>query len=127
MYVKYRTIFGATDFTYDGTHFWMADTVANKIRKMEAVDIIGYERMALNNNLSVFPNPAEDYIRIESGDVQPEGFLKIFDVNGELIRKVRAVTYRSTQRINVSALPSGVYVITLERENGKYAGRFVKR
>ncbi|MCF8232639.1 MAG: T9SS type A sorting domain-containing protein, partial [Bacteroidales bacterium] len=57
----------------------------------------------------------------------PEGFLKIFDVNGELIRKVRAVTYQSTQRINVSELPSGVYVITLERENGKYAGRFMKR
>ena len=127
MNVKYYTTFRATDLTYDGNNFWMTDTAANKIKKIEAVNISGLENNVPNNELSVFPNPAGDHIRIETGNVRPEGILKIFNEKGKLIRQMETKTCQNSQKINVSGLQSGMYIITLEGKQGNSAIRFVKQ
>lgn len=93
----------------------------------KALNISGFENKTPNNELSVFPNPAGDHIRIETGNVRPEDILKIFNEKGKLIRQMETKTCQNSQKINVSGLQPGIYIITLESEQGNFAVRFVKR
>lgn len=70
------------------------------------------------NLITVWPNPATDYININSGDLQQSGLLKItiMDLAGrELIRT------GYTEHIDISSLHEGIYII-ITSMNGKPIG-----
>ncbi len=68
-----------------------------------------------NSTLSIFPNPATDFINIDEGLIAGE--IEIYNSMGILIDKLKAES-----RINISNYPSGVYTI---RSNNR-TQRFVK-
>ena len=63
----------------------------------------------LNNGLTVFPNPASNYIKVNGlvGDSK----MFIFDVSG---RKVKTVVIKNLDTVDIQDLTNGVYFLKLE-------------
>jgi hypothetical protein len=70
----------------------------------------------LKNSLSLYPNPAKDYVMV----TLPEALQKtkitinIFNSNGQLIKQQQPATAIQTQMITVSELPKGIYWLRVE-------------
>ncbi|MEZ4778674.1 MAG: T9SS type A sorting domain-containing protein [Flavobacteriaceae bacterium] len=71
------------------------------------------------NNISLFPNPAQNMIQIESD----EQILKvtIYSILGEII-----ASENGTKKIDVSTLQRGLYLIQVETSYGRGAQKFMK-
>lgn len=67
-------------------------------------------------NISVYPNPVSNSLTLQIGDknLNEETLLQVFDISGKLIREEKL----SGNRIDVSALANGFYVLALTA-NGK--------
>ncbi|OGU60611.1 MAG: hypothetical protein A2X64_06985 [Ignavibacteria bacterium GWF2_33_9] len=79
----------------------------------------------LKSDISISPNPASDYILIDSpsikrdlGGVSDE--IKIFNIFGECVLNVGANHEMTQQKIDVSALPTGVYFVKVGKEVQKF-------
>ncbi len=73
--------------------------------------------------LSIYPNPASDYLKIESPfEIKKIG---IYNLNGKLIQQVSA--FNGTQKIDISQLPNGQYLLKGLTENGEVSGSFIKQ
>jgi ligand-binding sensor domain-containing protein len=84
--------------------------------------IVGIEEKT-NANFFIYPNPASSTITIES-KMYPMQSIKIVDVLG------REVYYLQTQNnkteIDISHLPSGIYILQLQSKSGIVSKKFVK-
>ncbi|HFA49177.1 MAG TPA: DUF4465 domain-containing protein [Bacteroidetes bacterium] len=75
-------------------------------------------------DVSVFPNPATDYLRIVWNE-QQEATASIFNLNGQLIQKMPLST--GQQNMDVQALATGMYILKIQTEEGWMSVRFVKK
>ncbi len=66
--------------------------------------------------LRVYPNPAENVVNIELGQVSDEGVISVMDVTGKVLKR-QAVSTQKIQ-VNVSDLAAGVYM--LQYSDGKH-------
>ena len=73
------------------------------------------------NNISIFPNPANDDLTIET---PRNSLLEISNIESQLI-KTFAVSSIKTN-IDISALPCGVYIVKVKTEKGVVVKKFVK-
>lgn len=80
------------------------------------------ERIVLNNNLEVYPNPASDELTVENQSSENQ-HIAIHDLKGSVI-KVAEVTAGEEQTIDISLLKSGLYIL---RDEAGHAVRFLKR
>lgn len=71
------------------------------------------------NTITVFPNPALNFISIESSEVITS--VEIFDVLGKSIYKTL-----ETIKIPVSILPNGIYILKLGVKDRIFIKRFIK-
>ena len=80
---------------------------------------------SIKGAFSIYPNPANEVLNILSSYAMDKvQQLSISNVQGQQVLK----TVRPTsERINIAALPPGVYFITIINEEGKYRLRFVKK
>ncbi len=69
--------------------------------------------------ISIYPNPAHDYIRVETMCISSVQRIDLYGVTGQ---KVLSST---ESEINVSALPEGVYFVTVFTENQKFVERII--
>ncbi|MEI6047488.1 MAG: T9SS type A sorting domain-containing protein [Bacteroidota bacterium] len=70
------------------------------------------------NQISVWPNPATDYLNVKTGELQLSGstYISVFDLYGrELIREPLS------EKIDISTLHEGIYII-ITSTNGKRVG-----
>jgi uncharacterized surface protein with fasciclin (FAS1) repeats len=66
-----------------------------------------------DNMVEIYPNPASDFIRIKSDGVI--GRLSVRDIAGRIVKEIDNVD--SSQRIDISDLKSGMYVVTFDNLN----------
>ena len=80
----------------------------------------------LANNVTLFPNPANDVIHVQCtmNNVQMTA-LEVFDVYGKLINTVNLVD--NPTQINVSGLAAGMYFVRVTTEEGVVTKSFVKK
>jgi hypothetical protein len=71
-------------------------------------------------DLSIYPNPATDFINIINVKHQIEK-VAIFDLTG------KQMISDTKQKINVSSLPSGVYILSVKTEAGFKNFKFIKQ
>jgi len=76
-----------------------------------------------DSELIVYPNPASSKITIESNNTQ-NGTLNITTILGQIILTEQYNT--SKTQIDVSQLPSGIYILQLQSKNGLSTKKFVK-
>lgn len=81
-----------------------------------SVDELSY----LERQIAVYPNPADDLLTISS-----EAPVKSFEISTMVGQRV--LSGAQTNQVDISALPTGNYLITVMIEEGRRAMRFVKR
>jgi hypothetical protein len=96
----------------------------------------------LNNSIAVYPNPTTGELRVESGEWRVEN-VEIFDVMGKEVQSLKFNVQSSEFLnlkpekfpsfggagvvINISSLPSGIYFLRIETENGIVTKKIVKQ
>jgi len=71
-----------------------------------------------SNNLSVYPNPAKDYIHINTGKAGNAG---IYSISGILVKKVTLEA--GINKIDISSLASGSYLVVTENDKATFIKR----
>lgn len=72
--------------------------------------------------VKLFPNPTSNQLTIVSDELKISE-INIADITGEMIKTIKG----STNNVNVSGLPSGIYFIQLITEEGVIAKKFIKQ
>lgn len=75
------------------------------------------------NEISIFPNPTTDIINVKSGNLNGKVLYNIYNMSGQKLMQSEL----SNNKINVSILPAGVYVLTIINENKTQNFKFVKK
>ncbi len=79
----------------------------------------------LENSVTLFPNPAKEYVDIRiDGDLNVT-MMEVYDVYGKLINTVNVID--NPTRINVSSLANGMYFVRVTTEMGAVTKTFVKK
>lgn len=77
-------------------------------------------------SFSLFPNPAESQITLQSLGGKPLGEVRIHAMDGRMVQDIgRTAMERTT--VDVSGLPAGVYIATIGGREGRAVQRFVKQ
>jgi hypothetical protein len=73
-------------------------------------------------NFKMYPNPVEDILHFSMGNNQMES-LTLIDING---KKIIELTENSNQ-LNLSKIPSGLYLLQIKTENGSISKKIIKK
>ncbi len=84
------------------------------------------ESSSVHNQLLVFPNPADDILHVETA--MPLGFFKyrIVNILGKTIDS-GIVQQDEASEIQISEIPSGMYVILINDGTKEHSARFIKK
>jgi hypothetical protein len=74
-----------------------------------------------SNDLSLFPNPAEDFIQLNLS--QQITAIRVFDINAKQL----TVSVFDGNKMNISQLESGVYFVNVATETSSYCLKFIKK
>jgi hypothetical protein len=79
----------------------------------------------LNTPFSIYPNPANDYIRIQS-NLSEKMHITICSASGTIVREDIINATRGTIEIPVHDLTSGIYIITIKNDQYFIKRKFIK-
>ncbi len=82
-------------------------------------NLLGIQENQFGNS-TIYPNPVSDILKIKSSEKLTN--VKFYDVFG---RKI-ALQTQNLNEIDVSKLPSGIYLITIKTENGSFTQKLIK-
>ena len=91
----------------------------------QTIDIstpLGIEPVFNKQKITVYPDPAHDYLTIE-GIIEKNPSVMIFDMAGKIIR---TIILSEDNKIPVSYLPSGMYLLKINSGNYFYTAPFIK-
>lgn len=106
-------------FNYGEVEDYSVNIQANSIQE-KSVEF-GKETDSEISGNEVYPNPAKDYLNIVVRDFKSSNILKFYNSSGTLV-KIYALK-SSSETINVSELPAGIYMIVC---NGRKIDKFMK-
>lgn len=78
-----------------------------------------------NYSFTVYPNPARDLVIIEGSNGSNIMSYKIADLNGRVVKSNETINSTEAQ-INISDLQSGVYMMTINSDNGSAVKKIIK-
>jgi hypothetical protein len=78
---------------------------------------------AYGTDLSVFPNPATDVLYVRAGSSMANAPVQILDMAGRL----QMETSLRNDQVDISSLPTGVYMLRVMADRGPVMRKFVKR
>lgn len=108
-----------------------ADRVGRKITGTIACATTGIQNLSLQNNLSIFPNPASNKITVSyfsesTSEIQYE----IYDISGRLILKESEIPAQSSQvtkEIDIKAIESGSYILYVSQNGYRKGYKIIKQ
>ncbi|MTB52099.1 endo-1,4-beta-xylanase [Lewinella sp. W8] len=77
--------------------------------------------------LRAYPNPTEGWLTVELPPSSEESNYRIYSARGRLAREGTIGGASSRMRIDVAALPEGIYVLELQRGSERGVVRFIRR
>jgi hypothetical protein len=96
---------------------------ATKQTLSNTVNVI--EQMKMNNNISIYPNPANEYVYIKNvTDVTEQMNVSFIDISGKVILTKRNLNSNST--INIAALSTGNYLVKIEKNSNIVVKKMIK-
>jgi hypothetical protein len=96
-----------------------SDTILVTIKKHSGITSIE------NQSFKIYPNPAQEYIYIES-ETGNEFNVKVVDIQGKVLINTKRVAKEKVHEIDVSRLPKGMYLIQIISDKGLVAKKFLK-
>jgi hypothetical protein len=81
--------------------------------------------LIVSDKISVFPNPASEYMNVTIDGLTGMADIRLFDMYGKMVMQQSSA--RSTTQLNVSSLPAGVYMIKVMSAKKESTLKFVKQ
>lgn len=122
---------GVNDVVLSGNNLYFGGNFVTNMYT-DTLNHVGYlEMLATGINdepvksvkLNVYPNPAHDVVRIETGSMAMH-VVELIDLTGKTVVKVNATG--ATQNISTQHLPAGIYTVRVITNNGVGVSRLVK-
>jgi len=85
---------------------------------------VGTNQLTSNSNWLVYPNPAKDFITLETSLEKSQADYKIYNINGLLLKK--GVLAKNEYSISVNEFPAGMYFIELNINGEKSTKKWIK-
>lgn len=110
--------------------FSIGEPLVNKIENGTTIDqgflagvseenALTTEDFSVAEEISIYPNPVSDFVTIDLGNKGDLYFLKIFSLDGKLVKQIPQL--RGNSRIDLQELATGKYIVQLiSEEKGKY-------
>ena len=71
-----------------------------------------------NDNISVYPNPAKDHVRIELSDNSASQSIEIYSLDGRLVETFQETSLHDNT-IDISGLNAGMYIMKIRMADGR--------
>ncbi len=110
--------FKSDDFIFD-PDMWLC-------AKFASADYVGTKEIGGANNISVFPNPANEYVKIIIDNSVIIKNISIFDINGERIFDRYYSQKSNNIEINIKDFDNGIYFLKLISDKGVYSKKILK-
>jgi len=81
---------------------------------------VGINEASLNNQITVYPNPASNTLTILTNNNLTIQQLQLFDITGKLIAK-----FSNQTEIDLSAVANGMYLLNIQTQNGNVVKQVV--
>jgi glycosidase len=94
---------------------------AFKIYGNQPASTLNTNDLTSENNIGIYPNPAHDFFKIN----QPSTQIKIHNILGREVKTYKG-KFSSEFRFDISALGSGIYLISVWTETGKQTCKLIK-
>ena len=108
------------DEVYAGQHYVMpGSSIITFVGEPEEGSSV--ETVIDNDNVLVYPNPAVDYVKVQSPAVVRQ--CSIFDLSGKLMQSLDVNNLEFD--VNISGLDKGIYLMRLDGENGFVVKRII--
>ncbi len=125
-YNGYRGNWGAYPFFPSG--LILALDMQNGVFLLDAtqtfIQPIGFtENAAMETNFQIYPSPASDHINITSAK-NTDAFVSISNVLGEIVL-TQQLSFFGKQKIDVSQLSNGAYIVNLKTKNGSLTKKII--
>ncbi|PID68341.1 MAG: hypothetical protein CR968_02180 [Flavobacteriia bacterium] len=80
------------------------------------------------NNLSIYPNPVSDLLKVDLTKLTntEDGFISILNVNGQVVQTT-PINNNGTLTLDVSRLSNGVYICRYTNQNEIQIVKFIKK
>ncbi len=85
---------------------------------------VGIEEFITSDEITVFPNPANDKIIIEYSIITKNQTISVYSILGQLL--IQQPMLQTKINIDVSSFPSGIYAVEMKTEKGIALKKFVK-
>jgi len=103
-------------------NIFVADTDNYRIRKIS--NILANTNFQLQNQVSLYPNPASTFVNIKLEDISASK-ATILDINGRILQFV--IINDNNKTIDISNLDTGIYFIQITTDKGIVSKKFVKQ
>lgn len=89
----------------------------------EACDLVGIQpEELLSNDIKIYPNPADNFIMIQSETVSG-GIIRCIDMRGRIVLEQKLES--PIQMLDISRLNSGIYMLSIQDKNVNVSGKVV--
>ncbi len=85
----------------------------------------GISYIGQKNSLSIFPNPATEFVVLKNNMKQAIGQISVFNTIGSLV--LSETTQQSTQTLNVAQLSAGLYTVNINNDGHIQKLSFIKK
>ena len=88
-------------------------------------EVLGVSDAIFSESIRLYPNPANEYITLDnSSNIELKG-INVYDMIGRLVKQIEV--RNNTQTIEISNLPSGVYLFQMYNEKRSTLKRVIKK
>jgi len=78
-----------------------------------------------STDLILYPVPAKDYVTVSISNGSKFGVISIYNITGSLVKEINLEG--NEREINISELPAGSYIISVEDERESIVKKFIKQ
>lgn len=84
------------------------------------------DEINITQGFAIYPNPSKDYIDVTFGSAGDKKLVSIMSISGLSLKNLNINEKAENVRIDISNLPSGVYILKYSCSNGIQTRKFVK-
>lgn len=88
-------------------------------------EAVGMDEIAVNSDLSVYPNPSTGIFYFNMPTVKGNYEISVFDVLGKCVKIVEVSNARRVESLDLSDLQGGLYMMKLRSGNEQFTGKLI--
>lgn len=123
----YARVYPRNNNTFNATSCYTLRVQTGTTSRSEGTDFItssSARGAIIAEGVRIFPNPAGNVLNISIDELKNNTTLQVYDITGKMV--LQQQTAKNVTQLNVSKLPSGIYMLNIKDESSNRSMKFVK-